>query len=71
MVAGAFSVATWALIVAKAVQFIRAAGANRRYLATFRAAPNLHSAAEFPENRSAFARLAAVGFRRVAPRAAR
>ena len=58
----AFSVATWALIVAKAVQFIRAGGANRRYVAAFRAAPNLQSAAEIPENSSGFARLAAVGF---------
>ena len=58
----AFSVATWALIVAKTVQFIRAGGANRRYVAAFRAAPNLQSAAEIPENRSGFARLAAVGF---------
>jgi biopolymer transport protein ExbB len=58
----AFSVATWILIPAKATQFIRASGGNRRYLASFRAAPNLQSAAEVPDNRSAFARLAAVGF---------
>jgi biopolymer transport protein ExbB len=57
-----FSVATWALIVAKAVQFIRAAGANRKYLREFRAAPNLQSAAELPESRSGYARLAGVGF---------
>jgi biopolymer transport protein ExbB len=59
---GAFSVATWALMVAKAVQFWRAAGRNRRYLAAFRAAPNLQSAAEITDNHAAFARLAAVGF---------
>ncbi len=59
---GAFSVATWALIVAKAVQFIRAAGGNRKYLREFRAAANLQTAAELPESRSAYARLAGVGF---------
>jgi len=58
----AFSVATWALIVAKATQFIRLGARNRRYLASFRAAPNLQSAAEVTDNRSGFARLAAVGF---------
>ena len=58
----AFSIATWVLILAKATQFIRAAGGNRRYVSTFRAAPNLQSASEIPDNRSAFARLAAVGF---------
>ena len=58
----AFSVATWALIVAKAAQFIRAAGGNRKYLREFRAAPNLQSAAELPENRSGYSRLAGVGF---------
>jgi biopolymer transport protein ExbB len=57
-----FSVATWVLILAKATQFIRASGGNRRYVSTFRAAPNLQSASEVPDNRSAFARLAAVGF---------
>ncbi len=58
----AFSVATWALIVAKAVQFIRASGANRKYLREFRAAPNLQAAAELPDNRSGYSRLAGVGF---------
>jgi biopolymer transport protein ExbB len=58
----AFSVATWALIVAKATQFIRLGARNRRYLAAFRAAPNLQSAAEVADNRSGFTRLAAVGF---------
>jgi biopolymer transport protein ExbB len=58
----AFSVATWVLILAKATQFFRAAGANRRYAGTFRSAPNLQSASEIPENRSAFSRLAGVGF---------
>jgi len=59
---GAFSVATWALVIAKGVQFFRAAGSNRRYLRDFRAVPNLQSAAELPESRSAYARLAGVGF---------
>jgi biopolymer transport protein ExbB len=58
----AFSVATWALVIAKATQFIRAAGSNRRYLRAFRAAANLQAAAELPEDRSAYARLAGVGF---------
>jgi biopolymer transport protein ExbB len=58
----AFSIATWALVIAKAVQFIRAAAGNRRYLERFRAAANLQSASEIADNRSAFARLAAVGF---------
>ena len=57
-----FSVATWALIVAKATQFVRTGLRNRNYLASFRAAPNLQSAAEVADNRSGFARLAAVGF---------
>jgi biopolymer transport protein ExbB len=58
----AFSVATWALIIAKATQFIRSGWRNRNYLASFRAAPNLQSAAEVVDNRSGFTRLAAVGF---------
>jgi biopolymer transport protein ExbB len=59
---GAFSVATWALIVAKGVQFFRAATRNRRYLVSFRAAPTLQSASEVPDNHGAYARLASVGF---------
>jgi biopolymer transport protein ExbB len=58
----AFSVATWALVIAKAVQFLRAARADRNYLQAFRAAPNLQTAAELPEARSAAARVAGVGF---------
>jgi biopolymer transport protein ExbB len=57
----AFSVATWALIVAKGVQFFRSASASKRYLAAFRAAPNLQTVAEIPDNRSALARISAVG----------
>jgi biopolymer transport protein ExbB len=58
----AFSVATWILILAKATQFLRSSGGNRRYAAAFRAAPNLQSASDIPDNRSAFSRLAGVGF---------
>jgi biopolymer transport protein ExbB len=43
------------------VQFVRAGGANRRYLAAFRSAPSLQTVAEIPDNRSAFARIAAIG----------
>jgi len=57
----AFSVATWALLITKGVQFFRSAGANRKYLQAFRAAPNLQSVAEIPDNRSSVARIAAVG----------
>jgi biopolymer transport protein ExbB len=57
----AFSVATWALIIAKGVQFVRSGGANRKYQAAFRAAPNLQSVAEIPDNRSALARISSVG----------
>jgi biopolymer transport protein ExbB len=58
----AFSVATWVLILAKATQFFRSAVGNRRYASAFRAAPNLQSASEIPDNRSAFSRLASVAF---------
>jgi len=59
---GAFSIATWALVIAKATQFFRAGSRNRAYLNAFRAAPNLQAASEVPDNRSAYARLAGVGF---------
>jgi biopolymer transport protein ExbB len=58
----AFSIATWVLILAKATQFLRSAGGNRRYAGAFRGASNLQSASEIPDNRSAFSRLASVGF---------
>jgi len=61
-VLGAFSVATWVLILAKATQFIRAGSGNRRYSNAFRAAPSLQAAADVPDNRSAYSRLGAVGF---------
>jgi biopolymer transport protein ExbB len=57
----AFSVATWALVIAKAIQFLRSSGSNKRYLAAFRAAPNLQTVAEIPESRSALARISGVG----------
>jgi len=39
----AFSVATWALVVTKGVQFFRSASGNRKYVGVFRAAPNLQA----------------------------
>ena len=57
----AFSVASWALIVAKGVQFFRSSSANRKYQAAFRAAPTLQTVAEIPDNRSALARISTVG----------
>jgi biopolymer transport protein ExbB len=57
----AFSVATWGLVIAKGVQFLRTGARNRQYLRAFRAAPNLQSAAEILDNSSALARLSAVG----------
>jgi biopolymer transport protein ExbB len=57
----AFSVATWALIVVKGVQFFRSSSSSKRYLAAFRAAPNLQTVAEIPDNRSALARVSTVG----------
>jgi biopolymer transport protein ExbB len=61
-VLGAFSVATWVLILAKATQFIRAGSGNRRYSKAFRAAPSLQAAADVADNGSAYSRLGAVGF---------
>ena len=58
----AFSIATWVLILAKATQFIRAAGGNRRYSSAFRGTTSLQAAADVPDNRSAYSRLASVGF---------
>jgi biopolymer transport protein ExbB len=58
----AFSVATWALVIGKIVQHVRAAARNRTFEKEFRAAPNLQSAADLPDNASAYSRLAGVGF---------
>jgi biopolymer transport protein ExbB len=57
----AFSVATWALVVTKGVQFFRSASGNRKYVGVFRAAPNLQAVADIPDNQSAYARIANVG----------
>jgi biopolymer transport protein ExbB len=58
----AFSVASWAIVFAKIVQHLRASGRNRAYEKEFRATPNLQTAADLPDNQSAYARIAAVGF---------
>jgi biopolymer transport protein ExbB len=57
----AFSVATWALVIAKGIQFFRSASGNRNYLPVFRAAPNLQSVADIADDQSAYARIANVG----------
>ena len=59
----AFSVATWALMVAKATQFIRSATRNRSYLAVVpRCAESAESAAEMPTIAAASRASPAVGF---------
>lgn len=63
---GAFSVATWALIVLKGVQLVRSGGANRRFGRKFWSAPNLQAAAELSSDKavgsSALGRIAIAGF---------
>jgi biopolymer transport protein ExbB len=63
---GAFSVATWALIVLKGVQLVRSGGANRRFGKRFWSAPNLQAAAELSADQavgaSALGRIAIAGF---------
>ena len=63
---GAFSVATWALIVLKGVQLVRSGGANRRFGKRFWSAPNLQAAAELSSDKavgtSALGRIAIAGF---------
>ncbi len=61
-----FSVATWALILAKAIQHVRNASANRRFARKFWSAPNLQAAAETAaaeKEASALGRISAVGFK--------
>ena len=62
----AFSVATWALIVGKAVQHVRNGWANRKFAKRFWGAPNLQAAADISAKEgggsSALGRIAAVGF---------
>src|SRR4030088_3349434 len=49
---GAFSVATWALILVKAVQLVRNAHGNRRFGKQFWSAPNLQAAAELSAHKA-------------------
>ncbi len=59
---GGFSIATWALILIKAVQHVRVARNNKRYAKQFWAANNLQVAAEIKNVDSPVAHLAATGF---------
>jgi biopolymer transport protein ExbB len=63
---GAFSVATWALIVLKGVQLLRSGRANRLFGKKFWSAPNLQAAAELSSDKavgsSALGRIAIAGF---------
>jgi biopolymer transport protein ExbB len=59
---GAFSVATWALILIKGTQYVRAARSNAKYAKQFWAAANLQSAAEIASTGSSLSRVAASGF---------
>jgi len=63
---GAFSVATWALILLKAVQLARNGHGNRRFGKLFWSAPNLQAAAELSADKavssSALGRIAIAGF---------
>lgn len=64
---GAFSVATWALILIKAVQHLRSGWANRAFARRFWGASNLQAAADLSTPKegggaSALGRIAAAGF---------
>jgi biopolymer transport protein ExbB len=63
---GAFSVATWGLILLKAVQLVRSARGNGRFGKKFWSAPNLQAAADLSTNEaagsSALGRIAIAGF---------
>ena len=63
---GAFSVATWGLIVLKGVQLIRSARANHSFGKQFWSAPNLQAAADLSSDKavgsSALGRIAIAGF---------
>lgn len=56
---GAFSVATWSLILAKSFQHSRSARRNKQYAQAFWSAPNLQAAAEIEEQDSALGHLSA------------
>jgi biopolymer transport protein ExbB len=59
---GFFSIATWALILIKAVQHVRVARNNKRYAKQFWAAINLQAAAEIKNVDSPIAQVALTGF---------
>ncbi|HEX2584703.1 MAG TPA: MotA/TolQ/ExbB proton channel family protein [Steroidobacteraceae bacterium] len=59
---GLFSIATWALILIKAVQHIRVARNNKRYAKQFWSASNLQAAAEIKGIDSPLAHVAGTGF---------
>jgi biopolymer transport protein ExbB len=63
----AFSVATWTVVLMKSVQQLRAAGANRRYMRAFWAAPSLAAAASLKQSAGPAARVAQVGFEALQP----
>jgi biopolymer transport protein ExbB len=59
----AFSVATWTLILVKAIQHVRLSGQNKRYLKLFWGARDLQAAADLGERAAGpAARLAGAGF---------
>ena len=60
---GAFSVATWSLILVKSFQHSRGARRNKQYAKTFWGAPNLQAAAEIKERDSALAHLSATALK--------
>ena len=59
---GLFSIATWLLLIIKAVQQTRVKSANRRYQRAFWSAPDLNSAVGVREGEGPASRLAQVGF---------
>ncbi len=58
----AFSVATWALILVKAVQNFRVSARNKHYAKQFWAAPNLQAAADVKSEDGPLQRVAHTGF---------
>jgi len=59
---GAFSVATWGLILIKGIQHLRVARSNHVFNRVFWHAPNLHAASELAGYTGPAARVAYVGF---------
>lgn len=58
----AFSIATWTMVLFKAMQHIRAGLSNRSYMRAFWAAPNLLAAKALGEARGPAARISLAGF---------